>query len=88
MKRSLLIIAAASVSMFACRKNDNSTTATTAVTSKEVITDFDQYFKDMKLAAQDNSQKDALISKYKDWASIPLFMSPKATMKAFKKEMK
>jgi len=55
---------------------------------KEVITDFDQYFKDMKLAAQDNSQKDALISKYKDWASIPLFMSPKATMKAFKKEMK
>ena len=55
---------------------------------KEVITDFDQYFKDMKLAAQDDAQKDVLVAKYKDWTSIPLVMSPKATMKAFKNKMK
>ena len=38
MKRSFLIIAAASLSMFACKKSENN--STTTVTSKEVITDF------------------------------------------------
>lgn len=39
MKKSFLILAAASVSMFACKKSDNNN-STTAVTSKEVVTDF------------------------------------------------
>jgi glyoxylase-like metal-dependent hydrolase (beta-lactamase superfamily II) len=53
---------------------------------KEVILNFDRYFKDMKLAAEDGSQKDALVAKYKDWNGIPLFMSPEATVRAFKKK--
>ena len=55
---------------------------------KEVINNFDRYFKDMKLAAEDGSQKDALVSKYKDWGNIPLAMSPNATIRAFKKQLK
>lgn len=54
---------------------------------KEVIVDFEQYFKDMKTAASDDSQKDALLEKYKDSNGIPIVMSPKATMKAFKKKL-
>lgn len=53
----------------------------------EVIDNFKQYFNDMKLAASDESKKDELIAKYKDWGQIPLFMSPGATVKAFKKKM-
>lgn len=52
---------------------------------KEVLLDFDTYFKDMKLASENDSQKAALLEKYKDWNGIPFVMSPKATMKAFKK---
>jgi len=52
---------------------------------KEVIVDFEQYFKDLKLAAEDDSQKDALVAKYKDWSMLPVFMSPEATMRSFRK---
>jgi len=52
---------------------------------KEILTEYEQYFKDMKLAAEDDSQRKALILKYKDWSSIPVFMSPEATIRAFKK---
>ncbi|MCC6370693.1 MAG: MBL fold metallo-hydrolase [Bacteroidia bacterium] len=52
----------------------------------EVIEDYYTYFKDMKLAAADASQKDALLNKYAGWNSIPFVMSPKATLKAFGKE--
>ncbi len=50
----------------------------------EVLKDFKQYFNDMKLAATDKTQKDALIKKYSDWNQIPFFMSPEATIKSFK----
>lgn len=40
MKKSFLILAAASVSMFACKKSSDNNNTTTAVTSKEVVTDF------------------------------------------------
>jgi cyclase len=52
---------------------------------KEVIVDFDQYFKDMKLAARDETQRETLLAKYKDWAKLPIMMSPKATMRSFEK---
>jgi cyclase len=51
---------------------------------KEIISNFEQYFKDMKLAANDRSQRNRLLEKYKDWNYLPFFMSPEATMKAFK----
>lgn len=54
---------------------------------KEVAVKFKQYFKDMKTAASDESQRDALLTKYKDWNGIPVFMSPKSTMKAFKNKL-
>ncbi|PBQ32375.1 hypothetical protein CNR22_11535 [Sphingobacteriaceae bacterium] len=54
---------------------------------KEVMLDFEQYFKDMKTAASDDSQSEVLLAKYKDWNGIPVVMSPKATMKAFKKKL-
>jgi glyoxylase-like metal-dependent hydrolase (beta-lactamase superfamily II) len=53
----------------------------------EIIENFKQYFLDMKLAAADPAQKDKLVSKYDDWAQIPLAMSPGATIEAFKKKM-
>ena len=53
----------------------------------EVIQNFKQYFNDMKLAATDDFKKDELIAKYKDWGQIPIFMSPGATVKAFKKKI-
>ncbi len=59
-----------------------------AVGGKEVIEAFKQYFNDMKLAATDESQENALEAKYKDWNAIPIVMSPAATVKAFKKELK
>jgi glyoxylase-like metal-dependent hydrolase (beta-lactamase superfamily II) len=52
----------------------------------EVIDSFRQYFMDMKTAAGDPSQKDALIAKYKDWGQVPLFMSPGATIRVIKKK--
>ena len=53
----------------------------------EVLENFRQYFKDMKLAATDDSKKDEMLAKYDGWAQIPFVMSPKATVKAFKKKM-
>ena len=51
----------------------------------ELISNFKQYFNDMKVAAQDDTQKEKLMAKYKDWKQIPIFMSPNATVNAFKK---
>ena len=51
----------------------------------ELIDNFRQYFLDMKTAAADDSKKDELINKYKDWAQIPVLMSPGATIRSIKK---
>jgi hypothetical protein len=51
----------------------------------EILDNFKQYFNDMKLAAADDSKKEDLIAKYKDWNQIPIIMSPAATVSAFKK---
>ena len=51
----------------------------------EVMNVFKQYFEDMKLAATDNSQKQTLIDKYKDWGQLPIFMSPEATIRYVEK---
>ena len=51
----------------------------------EVLESFKQFFNDMKLAATDKSQKDALVKKYSDWNQIPIFMSPAATISHFQK---
>src|ERR1035437_9316225 len=52
----------------------------------EIITNFRQYFIDMNTAANDESKKDELIAKYKDWVQMPVFMSPNATISAIKKK--
>jgi cyclase len=52
----------------------------------EVLENFRQYFKDMKLAATDDSKKEEMLAKYDGWVQIPIFMSPAATVKAFKKK--
>jgi glyoxylase-like metal-dependent hydrolase (beta-lactamase superfamily II) len=52
----------------------------------EVIDNFRQYFIDMKTVANDDSKRDELLAKYKDWAQIPIFMSPGATVNAIKKK--
>ena len=52
----------------------------------EVIDNFRQYFNDMKIAAGDDSKKEELIAKYKDWAQVPFLMSPGATISAIKKK--
>ena len=51
----------------------------------EVLTNYRQYFMDMKLAANKTTEKNALIAKYKDWGQLPFFMSPEATVRAFEK---
>jgi len=53
----------------------------------EIIDNFRQYFVDMKTAATDDSKKDEMVAKYKDWGQLPFFMSPGATIKVFKKKM-
>jgi glyoxylase-like metal-dependent hydrolase (beta-lactamase superfamily II) len=53
----------------------------------ELIDTFRQYFADMKTAATDDSKKDALVEKYKDWNQMPFAMSPGATIKAIQKKM-
>jgi glyoxylase-like metal-dependent hydrolase (beta-lactamase superfamily II) len=53
-----------------------------------LMKDFETYFNDMKLAANESSNQAAVEEKYKDWNAIPFFMSPSATIKNFKKEMK
>jgi len=52
----------------------------------EIIENFRQYFMDMKTAAGDDSKKDELIAKYKDWAQVPFLMSPGATIRVIKKK--
>lgn len=54
----------------------------------EIITDFNQYFTDMRTAAEDESKKSALVTKYKDWNQIPVIMSPGATISLIKKKHK
>jgi glyoxylase-like metal-dependent hydrolase (beta-lactamase superfamily II) len=52
----------------------------------ELIDNFRQYFNDMKTAANDDSKKDELVAKYKDWQQLPILMSPGATISAYKKK--
>ncbi len=54
----------------------------------EVIEAFRQYFSDMKLAASDDSKKNELEEKYKDWRHIPIVMSTGSTIRAFKNKQK
>ncbi len=54
----------------------------------EIIDNFRQYFLDMKTAATDESKKDELVAKYKDWAQIPVLMSPGRTISVFKDKAK
>lgn len=50
-----------------------------------LISLFKVYFKNMKLAAEQNLLEDSLIAKYADWSQLPIMMSPEATMRYFKK---
>jgi len=52
----------------------------------EIIDHFREYFKDMEMAANDESKKDELVAKYQDWRQIPILMSPGATISAIKKK--
>ena len=52
----------------------------------EIIENFKQYFLDMQTAANDPSKEKELVAKYKDWAQIPMLMSPGVTIKAFKEK--
>jgi glyoxylase-like metal-dependent hydrolase (beta-lactamase superfamily II) len=54
----------------------------------EIINNFRQYFIDMETAATDDSKKDELVAKYKDWNQIPFAMSPGATIRALKNKAK
>ena len=59
-----------------------------AVGGIELIDNFRQYFIDMKTAATDDSKKDEMIAKYKDWGQIPILMSPGRTISVYKDKMK
>ncbi len=50
----------------------------------EIISDFRTFFKDMQTAANDPSQRDALLAKYDDWTQVPKLMSPANTIDAYK----
>lgn len=52
----------------------------------EVIEKFHQFFDDMKMVANDDSKKDELVAKYKDWTQVPFVMSPGAVISAFEKK--
>lgn len=54
----------------------------------EVITNFLAYFEDMREAAEHPEKKSELIAKYKQYAQVPFFMSPGATVSNFEKELK
>ena len=47
---------------------------------KSIVEPLKQYFEDMKTAANDPSQEDAMKSRYKDWAEIPMMTSPEITI--------
>jgi glyoxylase-like metal-dependent hydrolase (beta-lactamase superfamily II) len=50
----------------------------------EILETFRRYFNDMKTAANDDSKRDELIDKYKDWTHVPLMMSSENVVKKFK----
>ena len=52
----------------------------------EIIENFRKYFDDMKIAATDDSKKDELVAKYKDWIQVPIIMSPGKTISVFKEK--
>lgn len=51
----------------------------------EVISNFKDFFIDMKLAALDPAKKDELMAKYKDWRQIPFVMAPSSAEGFFEK---
>jgi len=53
----------------------------------EILDNFRLYFNDMKTAATDDSKKDELVDKYKDWVQVPFVMSPDATIDVIKKRI-
>ena len=57
-----------------------------AIGGIEILNNFRQYFLDMNTAANDESKKEELVAKYKDWVQLPVFMSPSATISAIKKK--
>jgi glyoxylase-like metal-dependent hydrolase (beta-lactamase superfamily II) len=57
-----------------------------AIGGIEIIDNFKQFFIDMQTAAGDDSKKDELVEKYKEWNQIPFLMSPAATVSAIKKK--
>ncbi|MDI1355588.1 MAG: MBL fold metallo-hydrolase [bacterium] len=52
----------------------------------ELIPKFEQFFSDMKVAAEDPSKEDELVAKYDDWNQLPFFMSPGATVRYYRKK--
>jgi glyoxylase-like metal-dependent hydrolase (beta-lactamase superfamily II) len=52
----------------------------------DILENFRQYFNDMKLAANDNSKREAMIEKYNSWTHVPLMMSSGNVIDGFKKE--
>ena len=59
-----------------------------AIGGIEIIDNFRQFFNDMKIAAAENSRRDELVAKYKEWTQIPLMMSPGATINVIQKRAK
>ncbi len=51
----------------------------------EVISDFNDYFKDLKEAANDPARRTGLLAKYDDWNQVPVLMSAEGTMNYFEK---
>lgn len=52
----------------------------------EMITNFRDFFADMKLAASNPDKEKDLVAKYDSWNQLPIFMSPAATVSFFKKK--
>jgi glyoxylase-like metal-dependent hydrolase (beta-lactamase superfamily II) len=52
----------------------------------EIIINFQQYFTDMRTAADDASKESELVNKYNDWTQVPLVMSTGATISAMRKQ--
>lgn len=51
----------------------------------EILDAFRTYFNDMKLAAEDPSQADPLLSKYENWVHVPMLMASSQVVQGFKK---
>lgn len=58
-----------------------------AIGGPEVLNDFLAFFEDMKTAASQPEQQDALVAKYATWGQIPIMMSPGSVIKDFRKKM-